>query len=327
VDKPSENIPFYRQMIDLLQNAISLLDEQGRAEVLGFILSEQNPDGGFKDRGGKSDLYYSLFGMMMLRAWSKEQGSRSKDQGDRRPEKGKGKGEREEDVDLKFENQNLQPVTHNPQLVEESILNLRQYVNIQSSADIPGFIEQCCIALLQKELKTGRTSRIKTLFSLGRSFQKERHSINLSYRGFVLFLTIDAVVPLRKIINMGVRKMSARTTVDANSPCSEVAAKVFMQKMINQDVTEEQELLKKFACDSGGFKAFLHLQHADMLSTAVALFALDYAKCDLRLLKAGCLDFIQLNFSDGAFLSGDGDSTTDVEYTFYGLLALGLLVE
>jgi len=64
-----------------------------------------------------------------------------------------------------------------------------------------------------------------------------------------------------------------------------------------------------------------------MLSTAVALFALNYVDYDLRLLKPSCLDFIGQNFSDGAFLSGDGDPTADVEYTFYGLLALGVLAD
>ena len=120
--------------------------------------------------------------------------------------------------------------------------------------------------------------------------------------------------------------MSERTAVDSDSPCSEVAAKVLMQKMMNQDGAEAQELLKSFACESGGFKAFSHLQQADMLSTAVALFALDYAGFDFRLLRPACLDFIQQNFLDGAFLSGDGDQTEDVEYTFYGLLAAGVIV-
>ena len=120
--------------------------------------------------------------------------------------------------------------------------------------------------------------------------------------------------------------MLSRIEVDMHSPCSEVAAKVFLQKMLNQDGEKDQKLLKSFACESGGFKAFAHLQQADMLSTAVALFALDFAGSDLRLLKPACLDFIQQNFVDGAFLSGDGDQTADLEYTFYGLLALGVLV-
>jgi hypothetical protein len=95
--------------------------------------------------------------------------------------------------------------------------------------------------------------------------------------------------------------------------------------MMNQNGSKEEELLKSFACETGGFKAFVQLNNADMLSTAVALFALNFAGSDLRLLKPASLNFIEQNYTDGAFLSGDGDQTRDLEYTFYGLLALGVL--
>lgn len=310
------HIPFYRHMIVLLRNAIALLDEHGRAEVVQFIASQQNPDGGFQDRGGRSDLYYSLFGGLMLKAWSLGQRAERQKTEDRAPFP-----ERE-------------AVEGNPQLLFESILKLRQFIIRQSNSEVPGFIEKCCLVLLQKELKTRRISRIKAFFSLGKSFWKERYSINLSYRSFVLFLTLDAVLPLPRrqagfsgILKLAAKRISTQTTVDQHSPCSEVAAKVFLQKMMNQEGSQEQELLKSFACEPGGFKAFSHLQQPDMLSTAVALFALNYASCDLRLLKPACLDFIQQNFFNGAFLSGDGDQTADVEYTFYGMLALGVFAD
>jgi len=287
-------------MIALLRNALSLLDEQGRDEVLQFLINQQNPDGGFHDRGGRSDLYYSLFGGLMLRAAEKETEDRRPKAEDRKP-----LPERE--------------------AVEGAILKLKQFVARQSNSEVPGFIEKCCLVLLQKELKPGQNSQFRSLISLGKSFWKERHSINLSYRSFVLFLTLDAVLPFRGILKIGVKRMLTRTTIDQHSPCSEVAARVFLQKMMNQDGSEDQELLKSFACETGGFKAFATQNNADMLSTAVALFALNFAGCDLLLLKPACLDFIGQNFSDGAFLSGDGDPTTDVEYTFYGMLALGVL--
>ena len=286
-------------MIALLRNALNLLDEQGREEVLQFLISQQNPDGGFQDRGGRSDLYYSLFGGLMLRAVEKETG-------DRKPN-----------------TEGVQPETRNqkPELIQK----FKQFIIRQSNSSVPGFIEKCCMVLLQKELKAGRNSQPKALISLGKSFWKERRSINLSYRSFVLFLTMDAVLPFRRILKIGAKRMLAQTAVDQHSPCSEVAAKVFLQKMMNLDGSEDQDLLKSFACESGGFKAFAHLNNADMLSTSVALFALNYSGCDLRLHKPACLDFIGQNFSNGAFLSGDGDQTVDVEYTFYGLLALGVL--
>lgn len=289
VTKHISHTPLYRQMIDLLRNALLLLDEQGREEVTHFVLSQQNPDGGFRDRGGRSDLYYSLFGMMILKVSPLNLPMRDLENGD------------------------------------GALYQLQQYIVSQTSSKNPGFIEQCCLVLLQKELKTGRLPRIKSIISLCGSFWKERKSINLSYRSFVLFLTLDAVLPFRGFLKMAAKRMLTQTMVDANSPCSEIAAKVFLQKMVNRDGAKDQELLKSFACEPGGFRAFLHLQQADMLSTAVALFALNYAESDLRLLKPACFDFIQQNFADGAFLSGDGDQTADLEYTFYGLLALGVL--
>jgi len=290
-------------MIALLRNALNLLDEQVREEVLQFLISQQNPDGGFRDRGGRSDLYYSLFGGLMLGVEGMEHGAKGMETEDPLPEREAVEGS-------------------NP---HGAILKLKQFIARQSNAEVPGFIEKCCLVLLQKELKTRRNSQIKALISLAKSFWKERHSINLSYRSFVLFLTLDAVLPFRRILKIGAKRMLMRTTIDQNSPCSEVAARVFLQKMLNHEASADQELLKSFACETGGFRAFAHLNHADMLSTVVALFALNYSGSDLRLLKPVCLDFIEQNFTDGAFLSGDGDATKDVEYTFYGLLALGVL--
>ncbi|HAQ18796.1 MAG TPA: hypothetical protein DCR40_06100 [Prolixibacteraceae bacterium] len=307
---PALKISVYQLMIEHLRNALNLLDEQGQKQVFQFLISQQNADGGFHDRGGRSDLYYSLFGAMILRAWSMKYGEEGKEKVNQRLATG--------DLVQKY----MEPGIWNLEFERK----LRQFIGRKQADVVPGFIEQCCLSLLQKETKVNRFSRIKTLYVLGKSCWKERYSINLSYRSFVLFLTLDAIFPFRGVLKRLSGKMLSRIEVDMHSPCSEVAAKVFLQKMLNQDGEKDQKLLKSFACESGGFKAFSHLQQADMLSTAVALFALDFAGSDLRLLKPACLDFIQQNFVDGAFLSGDGDQTADLEYTFYGLLALGVLV-
>lgn len=316
----SPHIPYYQQIIELLARAFSLLDEEGRAEVINFVMVEQNPDGGFKDRAGRSDLYYSLFGMMILRAAEKANDNQRET----------GNGIRKTNTVKDYEpgiSSKQEEKGSNTEMIVDAIKRLMEFTKNKSAVKVPGFIERCCLVLLQKELGSKHFSRLKSFLSLGRSFWKERSSINMSYRSFVLFLTIDAVLSVTGIIRRSARRMLAGTTLDEQSPCSEVAAKVFMRKMMNQKDSVEEELLASYACSSGGFKAFMHLYHPDMLSTAVALFALNHAGADLRLLKPSCLDFIQSNYSAGAFLSGDGDQTTDVEYTFYGLLALGLLAD
>jgi prenyltransferase beta subunit len=299
---PDRNRSFYSQMISFLKIGLAQLDLQTRDEVFRFLVRQQNTDGGFCDRSGRSDLYYSLFGMMIMEA-----GEMQKTEGERQEAGGQSPG---------LVEGNFEP---------GSIEKLKRFVVKMASKNVPGFIEQCCLALLQKESGINCFSRIRILIKLSRSFWKERYSINLSYRSFVSFLTLDAVLPFQKMLMLLFRKLLLRLEADTQSSCPEVAAKVFLGKMRNQNGKADLELLQSFSCDTGGFRAFQHSEKADMLSTAVALYALDFAGCDLRLLKSGCLGFIRHNFADGAFLSGDGDLTTDLEYTFYGLLALGVL--
>jgi hypothetical protein len=313
---PAKNIPFYRQMIFYLGQAFAMLDEAGKADVLQFIAGQQNPDGGFCDRGKRSDLYYSLFAGMMLEAGESLQNSPEGDFGDGfRNSSVLEQGQSQSDIEARHPMKR----TRNPQQL------FRNYLSNQSSAEIPGFIEQCCLVLLQQNFNLRVFSKLKSVLAVAKSFWKERSSINLSYRSFVLFLTLDAVLPVRWLLKAAAKRILNRTTVDADSPCSEIAAKVFLLKITNHDGKNEQKLLTSFACETGGFRAFRHVEHADMLSTAVSLFALKFSGADLRLLKPGCLDFIQENYAEGAFLSGDGDPTKDLEYTFYGMLALGVL--
>lgn len=55
----------------LLQSAACcrrFLEEDSRDQMAQFILSQQNPDGGFRGRGAESDLYYTVFAVAGLKA-------------------------------------------------------------------------------------------------------------------------------------------------------------------------------------------------------------------------------------------------------------------
>jgi hypothetical protein len=76
----------------------------------------------------------------------------------------------------------------------------------------------------------------------------------------------------------------------------------------------------------GGFKAFPRAPIPDLLSTAVALHALDGLQVDFSHLKESLLDFVDSLWSaEGGFHGHWADDDLDVEYTYYGLLALGHL--
>jgi len=75
---------------------------------------------------------------------------------------------------------------------------------------------------------------------------------------------------------------------------------------------------------AGGFVAAPDAPLPDLLSTAVALHALDALDAPWRDRREAVLDFLDSLWSNvGAFHGSWADDEPDVEYTFYGLVALG----
>lgn len=84
---------------------------------------------------------------------------------------------------------------------------------------------------------------------------------------------------------------------------------------------EEAEGLRSLQSENGGFKANRTAPAADLLSTAVALFTLSLYGVKPAF---GAFDFIEAHLlDDGSFSPTVLDSEGDIEYLFYGLLALG----
>ena len=76
----------------------------------------------------------------------------------------------------------------------------------------------------------------------------------------------------------------------------------------------------------GGFFAVPGAPMPDLLSTAVCLHAMSLLKVPTDTVKEPCLDFIDsLWVNRGAFFGNWGDEHLDCEYLFYALLALGHL--
>ncbi len=75
---------------------------------------------------------------------------------------------------------------------------------------------------------------------------------------------------------------------------------------------------------AGGFRVSVDVPMPDLLSTAVALHALDAIDAPWRDSRDRTLDFLDSLWSaEGAFYGSWADDHADAEYTFYGLVALG----
>lgn len=94
---------------------------------------------------------------------------------------------------------------------------------------------------------------------------------------------------------------------------------------IDPDPASLEWLLERWNAD-GGFEVFPGAPLSDLLSTATALLALRTANCMPDDLSA-CREFVGRLWdrSAGGFRSHVFDDATDLEYTFYGLLALGAM--
>jgi prenyltransferase beta subunit len=89
---------------------------------------------------------------------------------------------------------------------------------------------------------------------------------------------------------------------------------------------ELRQWLLRQCLPDGGFLAFPKAPMPDLLSTAVALHALSGMQADIGGIRESCLDFVDSLWSaEGGFHGHWADDMLDCEYTYYGLLALGHL--
>lgn len=181
------------------------------------------------------------------------------------------------------------------------------------------------LALRVMQLKLLAEKYPLTWHEMLRFFFVEKSQISLEYKIFMQILLMDvgkkSFTGWLKLLQPVIGLIRPRS----GAPCSLMAALLMARVLMKRKNSTWIQKVMAYKIPGQGFRAFLATNTADMLSSAVALFALKEAGADLRIIRPDCLRFVQSNYSDGAFLSGDGDLTRDLEYTFYGILALGSL--
>ena len=151
--------------------------------------------------------------------------------------------------------------------------------------------------------------------------------INVAYKAFLFLLSFDALYGRQPMWFSLFRAGLTFYRSSENLPCSFISALLIGRFLTGMKTMQEQKQLFSYFEEGKGFKIYRESENGDLLSTAVALFALKKTGADLRMAAPDALNLVQQNFESGAFLSGDGDETRDLEYTFYGLLILGTLSE
>ena len=294
---------FRLEMLQVARLAPGMLGD-AVALVEGFLRSRMTSEGAFTDRDGRADLYYTVFGMEGLLALQK-------------------------DLDWAA---------------------LAGWLRGFGEGDGLDFVHLCCLARcwnavphalgvvgLGEADRAGILARLAGWRAADGGFHQRAGSARCSAYGSLLgwaahFDLKADVADSGKLVHC----LGALRTSDGgygnepglplgSTPATAAAVSLHRQLRRTPDAAAAQWLLAQIHPE-GGFKAMPTAPMPDLLSTAVALHALDGMQVSFAPHKEALLDFVDTLWSaEGGFHGHWADDALDVEYTYYGLLALGHL--
>jgi hypothetical protein len=299
------------------------------ARAAAFVRARACPGGGFADRSGRPDLYYTVFGLQTLAAVEANP----------------------------FEPASFEPAAEaagHPRSAGADIASrIRDYLATFNADDLD-FVHLCCLArcwallpdTAPAEVSTPTAARLETFLAADGGYSHVPGADHGTAYGAFLALgaheDAGADVPDADRLADSLAHLRAADGGYAGSPGAETglvpstAAAVVTLAALGRSVdaaavawlTGQQQ-------PTGGWPAAPGSPTADLLSTATALHALAAAGRTLDDdVRAGARVFVEslAESSDGAadaagFRGHPDDTVADCEYTFYGLLALGHLIQ
>jgi prenyltransferase beta subunit len=279
---------------------------EAASRVQQFLQAQRHPEGGFRGRGSDADLYYTAFGLEASLAL----GALPDDVSLHRYLNAVGDGS---DLDL----------VHLASLARcwATLAEIRQAgLNPRLQRDLSGHLAQARCP--DGGFNTGHA----------RTFGNAQGAL----LALGAYQDLGLALPDRDQLVGSIRSLrrdnGAFTHERGTGPCSTsaTAAALCVLHYLQAPLPEQSVTwLLAQAHPQGGFPAAAHTGTGampDLLSTATALFALDRAAVNLEALREINLHFCDTLWQpEGGFAGHVLDPTLDCEYTYYGLLALGVL--
>jgi hypothetical protein len=273
----------------LLADAAALVEQ--------FVRGQMNADGGFNDRGGASDLYYTVFGLECLMA-------------------------------LRADLPAAKVIPYLQMFGEGVGLDLvhlaclaRCWADVKTTSENAGAIAE--------RIERHRAADGGYNATIGAN----NGTVYGTFMALGAYQDLKLAMPRQEKILECIAANQTEDGAYANHPAMPVgltnatAAAATMLRQFQQPVDQRvgEWLLERVHRD-GGFLAAPQAPIPDLLSTATALHALAGLHMDFENIKEACLDFIDTLWTPrGSFFGHWGENILDCEYTYYGLLALGHL--
>jgi len=288
------------EMLQVGRMAPKILGESADL-VHSFLLSQQNPDGGFQDRDGESDLYYTVFGMDALAVFHAE------------PDM-----DAVESFLLKYEEGEGLDLVH--------LSCLCRCWGTLGKDRMPKGLRKVLLARLE--------AFRKSCGGWDNNSEREHGTAYGSFLALGAYQDLDKLPPKPLRILQSLKHLETPDHAWNNHPnlptgsANPTAGAVVLLNNLHLPINDEVgSWLKNQLHPQGGFMAVPGAPMPDLLTTATTLHAL--AALEVRLTEEEterCLDFVDTLWdAEGGFHGNWTDDYLDCEYTFYGLLALGHL--
>jgi prenyltransferase beta subunit len=273
---------------------------ESKALVAAFLRERLNPDGGFQDRAGASDLYYTVFGLDALIALQEELPV----------------DETAAYLDRFRDCEGLDFV-HRACLARAWAALRRPPSDPETATRLLAGVERC------------RTTD-------GGYAAQPGAAHGTAYAAFLAlgaYEDLGRPIPEPDALARSLGRLRASDGSYANHPgmpsglTTATAAAVLVLHQLETPAERDAGLWLLDRCHArGGFFASPTTPVPDLLSTATALHALSVLHVPIAGLCDPCLDFVDSLWTNrGGFFGTWADDTVDCEYTYYALLALGHL--
>ncbi len=288
-----------QEMLRTAEKAGRLLGEVPAAETARFYLGLLRPDGGFADRAGRSDLYYSMFGLQACVALGAA-------------------------LPIPAVKAYLESFVDGGRLDSVHLSCLARCWAVLGG-------ETCPPAVSSTVLERIEACRSKD----GGYAQQPGQAAGSAYGCFLAlgaYQDIGVAMPNPAGVEQCLAKLSIGDGSCANDAAMPIgstpatAAAVMVLAHLGRPANPgAADWLLDQHDPAGGFRVMEIAPEPDLLSTAVTLLALNKLQADISPIRPACLEFVHSLHTEGQFAGHPGDETPDAEYTFYGLLALGCL--
>lgn len=315
-----------KYILNALVESKNKLSNDAVSHIKQYLISQLHSNGGFKDRAGKPDPYYSVFGYVLALVFDVE-------------------------LDIKKEKHFITSYFQNTKLDFIHAASLVRCLLIIKAIDykykggvFTNKISDIKILYntIQKKIQKSVFKESKQLLQIIESYKAKDFGYNQNqqnadngniYASFIAYtLFQDLGIKNQEILNDSFNDLQLVDGSYVNEPNSKsgvstaTAAGLIMNLGFSGSrISDSVNWLKSRWNNQGGFFAAEDLPIIDILSTSTVLLALKMAGENIDMYKTKCLDMVNLHWDNsGGFFGSVSDTKPDCEYTYYALLTLGL---